>query len=121
MATYKEALVVSFIAGADLSNNRYAPVALDANGNVVLAGANSQSHHSGIERSLRQFCRQQQFHSQSHHSGIESYPRQYSKSQNQTSQSHHSGTGEGDEWERGRNGDRERRRWGEREKRRRRW
>lgn len=43
MATYKEALVVSFIAGADLSSYRYAPVALDSNGNVVLPSANARA------------------------------------------------------------------------------
>lgn len=43
MATFKEALVVSFIAGADLSSYRYAPVKLDSNGNVVLAGPNERA------------------------------------------------------------------------------
>lgn len=43
MATFKEALVVSFIAGADLSSYRYAPVRLDANGNVVLAALNERA------------------------------------------------------------------------------
>ena len=43
MATYKEALVVSFIAGADLRNYPFAPVRLDTNGRVVLAGANERA------------------------------------------------------------------------------
>jgi hypothetical protein len=43
MATYREALVVSFVAGADLRNYPFAPVRLDATGRVVLAGANERA------------------------------------------------------------------------------
>jgi hypothetical protein len=43
MATYREALVVSFVAGADLRNYPFAPVRLDATGCVVLAGANERA------------------------------------------------------------------------------
>jgi hypothetical protein len=43
MATYREALVVSFVAGADLRNYSFAPVRLDATGRVVLAGANERA------------------------------------------------------------------------------
>jgi len=42
MATKKDALIVSFTAGADLRNYRYAPVALDSNGRVVLPSANQR-------------------------------------------------------------------------------
>jgi hypothetical protein len=43
MATYREALVVSFVAGADLRNFPFAPVRLDSTGRVVLAGANERA------------------------------------------------------------------------------
>lgn len=44
MATYKEVLVVSFVAGADLRNFRYRAVRLDpATGRVVLADANERA------------------------------------------------------------------------------
>jgi hypothetical protein len=43
MATYREALVVSFVAGEDLRNYPFAPVRLDATGRVVLAGANERA------------------------------------------------------------------------------
>jgi len=43
MATYREALVISFAAGADLRNYPFAPVRLDTNGRVVLAGANERA------------------------------------------------------------------------------
>jgi len=43
MATYREALVISFVAGADLRNYPFAPVRLDTNGRVVLAGANERA------------------------------------------------------------------------------
>jgi hypothetical protein len=43
MATYREALVVSFVAGADLRNYPFAPVRLDATGRVVLTGANERA------------------------------------------------------------------------------
>jgi hypothetical protein len=43
MATYREALVVSFVAGADLRNFPFAPVRLDAAGRAVLAGANERA------------------------------------------------------------------------------
>jgi hypothetical protein len=44
MATYREALVVSFVAGTDLRNYPFAPVRLDATtGRVVLAGANERA------------------------------------------------------------------------------
>jgi murein DD-endopeptidase MepM/ murein hydrolase activator NlpD len=43
MATYRETLVVSFVAGADLRNYPFAPVRLDATGRVVLAGANERA------------------------------------------------------------------------------
>jgi len=44
MATYRGALVVSFVAGADLRNYPFAPVRLDAaTGRVVLAGANERA------------------------------------------------------------------------------
>jgi hypothetical protein len=43
MATYREALVVSFVAGADLQNYPFAPVRLDTTGRVVLAGANERA------------------------------------------------------------------------------
>ena len=44
MATYREALEISFVAGADLQNYPFAPVRLDAaTGRVVLAGANERA------------------------------------------------------------------------------
>jgi hypothetical protein len=44
MATYREALEISFVAGADLRNYPFAPVRLDATtGRVVLAGANERA------------------------------------------------------------------------------
>ncbi|MCS7187445.1 MAG: DUF2190 family protein [Armatimonadota bacterium] len=44
MATYREVLEVTFIAGADLSANRFAAVRLDSTtGRVVLAGANERA------------------------------------------------------------------------------
>jgi hypothetical protein len=43
MATYREALEISFVAGADLRNYPFAPVRLDTTGRVVLAGANERA------------------------------------------------------------------------------
>ena len=44
MATYKEAFVLSFVAGADLRSYPFAPVRLDTTtGRVVLAGANERA------------------------------------------------------------------------------
>jgi murein DD-endopeptidase MepM/ murein hydrolase activator NlpD len=43
MATYREVLEISFVAGADLRNYPFAPVRLDTTGRVILAGANERA------------------------------------------------------------------------------